>query len=183
MANNDHRSSLASLIARTMTDDAYRAEVLADPRAAMQAAGMPVPDNVSVTAIEQAGNTHVFIIPARVWTSDGTPKDNLIHTLTTDAATKARFIDDPRAVLKEHGIDMPDSIDITVIVNTPESKTIALPAKIDGPTELTDAELAMAAGGKSHHDGGKSHHDARGGALPSGPHNIPTAADADASDY
>ena len=35
-----------------------------------------------------------------------------------DEALKARFLSDPKAVLAEHGIDVPDGINVNVVENT-----------------------------------------------------------------
>ena len=34
-----------------------------------------------------------------------------------DEALKARFMADPKAVLKEHGLDVPDNLDVKVVEN------------------------------------------------------------------
>ena len=64
-----------------------------------------------------------------------------------DDALKARFMSDPKAVLAEHGIDMPDNIDVRGRENTDNTVHITLPAIPAGTTHLADAELAGAAGG------------------------------------
>ena len=40
---------------------------------------------------------------------------------------KARFQSDPKAVLAEHGIDVPDGIDVNVIENTGKTVHITMP--------------------------------------------------------
>ncbi|MFM1832572.1 MAG: hypothetical protein RLZZ461_888 [Planctomycetota bacterium] len=64
-----------------------------------------------------------------------------------DDALKARFIADPRAVLAEHGFDVPDGIDVKVVENADDCVHITLPAAPAGHDELSDAELSEAAGG------------------------------------
>ena len=64
-----------------------------------------------------------------------------------DEALKARFMSDPKAVLAEHGIDVPDGIDVNVVENSDNTVHITMPKAPGGSTELTDAELAGAAGG------------------------------------
>ena len=64
-----------------------------------------------------------------------------------DDALKARFMADPRAVLAERGIEMPDGIDVTVVENTDNTVHITLPVPPDGHAEMTMEDLSQAAGG------------------------------------
>ena len=64
-----------------------------------------------------------------------------------DEALKARFMADPKAVLKEHGLDAPDNMDVKVVENTDTTVHITLPAPPAGDNDLSDDELSNAAGG------------------------------------
>ena len=64
-----------------------------------------------------------------------------------DEALKARFMADPKAVLKEHGLDVPDGIDVKVVENADDCVHITLPAPPAGDMDLSDDELSNAAGG------------------------------------
>ena len=64
-----------------------------------------------------------------------------------DEALKARFMADPKAVLKEHGLDVPDNLDVKVVENADDCVHITLPAPPAGDMDLSDDELSNAAGG------------------------------------
>ena len=64
-----------------------------------------------------------------------------------DEALKARLMADPKAVLKEHGLDVPDGIDVKVVENADDCVHITLPAPPAGDMDLSDEELSNAAGG------------------------------------
>jgi hypothetical protein len=64
-----------------------------------------------------------------------------------DDALKARFMADPKAVLAERGIEMPDGMDVTVVENTDNTVHITMPMAPGGHAELSDEELSHAAGG------------------------------------
>ncbi len=66
-----------------------------------------------------------------------------------DEAFKTRFMQDPRAVLKEHGISIPDNIDVRVVENADDCVYITLPKPPANHGDLSDAELEAAAGGAS----------------------------------
>ena len=60
---------------------------------------------------------------------------------------KARFMADPKAVLKEHGLDDPDDIDVKVVENADDCVHITLPVPPAGVDGLSNDELDKAAGG------------------------------------
>ena len=64
-----------------------------------------------------------------------------------DEALKARFMTDPKAVLAEYGMDVPDGIDVNVVENTDNTVHITMPMARAGSAELSDEELVGAAGG------------------------------------
>ena len=64
-----------------------------------------------------------------------------------DEALKARFLSDPKAVLAEHGLDVPDGIDLKVVENADDCVHITLPAPPAASGDLSDDELSNAAGG------------------------------------
>ena len=66
-----------------------------------------------------------------------------------DDALKARFMADPKAVLAERGIDMPDNIDVKVVENSDNTVHITMPQAPAGDGELSDEELRNVAGGET----------------------------------
>ena len=64
-----------------------------------------------------------------------------------DEALKARFMSDPKAVLAEYGMDVPDGMDVKVVENADNCVHITMPAPPSGSMELSDEELSNAAGG------------------------------------
>jgi hypothetical protein len=63
----------------------------------------------------------------------------------TDPAFASRLQRDPRTVLKEHGIDVPDGVEVRVVHSAPNEVHMPLPAKPSG--ELDDEHLKNVAGG------------------------------------
>ena len=64
-----------------------------------------------------------------------------------DEALKARFMADPKAVLAEYGMDVPDGMGVNVVENTDTTVHITMPAPPSGGMDLSDDELSNAAGG------------------------------------
>ena len=65
-----------------------------------------------------------------------------------DEALKQRFMADPKTVLAEYGMDVPDGIAVKVVENTDNNVHITIPAPPSGHLDLSDEELSNAAGGK-----------------------------------
>ena len=61
------------------------------------------------------------------------------------AALKARFMADPKAVLAEYDMPVPDGMDVKVVENADNCVHITMPAPPSG--DLSDDELSNAAGG------------------------------------
>jgi hypothetical protein len=80
--------------------------------------------------------------------TDETNKMNaLIAACWKDDALKQRFLSEPHAVLAEHGMDVPEGMNVNVVENTDNTVHVTLPAAPVGSAELSDEELEDAAGG------------------------------------
>ena len=64
-----------------------------------------------------------------------------------DEALKQRFMSDPKAVLAEYDMDVPDGMDVKVVENADNCVHITMPAAPPGHGDLSDEELSSAAGG------------------------------------
>ena len=64
-----------------------------------------------------------------------------------DETLKQRFMSDPKAVLAEYDMPVPDGIDVKVVENADDCVHITLPAPPAGHMDLSDDELSNAAGG------------------------------------
>ena len=62
-------------------------------------------------------------------------------------ALKARFMADPKVVLAEYDMPMPDDIVVKVVEDPENRMLITLPAPRDGDTDLSDDDLGNVAGG------------------------------------
>ena len=66
-----------------------------------------------------------------------------------DDALKQRFMRDPKAVLAEHGMPVPEGMDVKVVENADNCVHITMPMAPEGHLDLSDEELTAAAGGTS----------------------------------
>ena len=65
-----------------------------------------------------------------------------------DDALKQRFMNDPKAVLAEYDMPVPDGMDVKVVENADNTAHITLPMAPDGHEEMSMEELSNVAGGR-----------------------------------
>ena len=70
-----------------------------------------------------------------------------------DDALKQRFMSDPKSVLAEYDMPVPDGMDVKVVENSDNTVHITMPMAPGGHHELSDEELSAAAGGGHSADG------------------------------
>jgi hypothetical protein len=68
----------------------------------------------------------------------------LIAKCWADEAFKQRLLADPAGMLKAAGIEVPASVRVQVVENTPQEVTLVIPVR---PTDLSDEALDGATGG------------------------------------
>jgi hypothetical protein len=85
-----------------------------------------------VTEVERFQEKQWGLIVAHAWADD---------------EFKSRLLSNPRAVMREHGLELPPGAEIRVVEDTPEVRHFVLPAS---PTaELSEEELTPVAGADS----------------------------------
>ena len=80
-------------------------------------------------------------------TDEQTKMSTLVAACWKDDALKQRFLSDPHAVLAEHGMDVPEGMNVKVVENTDNTVHVTLPAAPTANGDLFDEELENAAGG------------------------------------
>jgi hypothetical protein len=80
-------------------------------------------------------------------TEQKNPLARLFAACWKDEALKARLMSDPKAVLAEYDMAVPDGIEVKVVENADDCVYITLPAPPSGGGDLSDDDLSNAAGG------------------------------------
>lgn len=131
----------AKVVACAWTDEAYRARLLADGTSAVQELGYMDGSYQRLRVVENTATTHNVIVctlcscyPLRLLG----PSPSWYKS----EAYRSRVVREPRAVLREFGLELPDATDITVWDSSAESRYMVLPRRPDGTEKLTEDELA-----------------------------------------
>ena len=70
----------------------------------------------------------------------------IANQATNDKAFKKRLMSDPKAVLKENGLELPQGVDVKIVENTDTVFHLTLPPPAS-TQELSEADMAAIAGG------------------------------------
>ncbi|MEM7422639.1 MAG: nitrile hydratase subunit alpha [Pseudomonadota bacterium] len=142
IAKMDARSPAdgAAVVARAWTDAAFKDRLIADGSAACQELGFAM-DGLKLVVVENTASVHNVI----VCTLCSCYPRNLLG-LPPDwyktRAYRSRTVREPRKVLTEFGLDLPDSVQVRVHDSTADMRYLVLPARPPGTGGMTEAELA-----------------------------------------
>ena len=127
----------AAVVARAWTDPDFKARLLADASAASREMGFDI-GPLKLIAVENTKDVHNMI----VCTLCSCYPRNLLG-LPPDwyktRAYRSRAVIEPRKVLQEFGVDLPDNVQVRVHDSTADMRYIVLPARPEG-TDGMDAE-------------------------------------------
>ena len=77
-----------------------------------------------------------------------TQLEGLFAACWKDDAMKQRFMNDPKAVLAEYGMDIPEDIEVNIVENTDTTVYITIPTPFSAGIDLSNEELSNTAGGR-----------------------------------
>ncbi|MDF1670592.1 MAG: nitrile hydratase subunit alpha [Roseovarius sp.] len=130
----------ASVVARAWVDPDFKAQLLADASTASRDMGFDI-GPMHLIAVENTDTIHNLI----VCTLCSCYPRNLLG-LPPDwyktRAYRSRAVSEPRAVLREFGLNLPDTTTLRVHDSTADMRYIVLPARPAGTDDLSQDELA-----------------------------------------
>lgn len=131
----------AKVVAKAWTDPEYRERLLTDGTAAVKELGFSGPQGEHIVVVENTTDTHNVTVctlcSCYPWPVLGLPPN-----WYKDPAYRARVVREPRTVLAEMGLDLPESTEIVVRDSSSEVRWLVLPERPDGTDGLSEEELA-----------------------------------------
>jgi nitrile hydratase subunit alpha len=130
----------AAIVAKAWSDPGFRERLLADGNAAVTELGLEA-DGYLLKAVENTADVHNLI----VCTLCSCYPTNLLGPSPgwyKSFAYRARAVREPREVLAEFGVELPETTEITVWDSTAEARYIVVPARPAGSDGLPEAGLA-----------------------------------------
>jgi nitrile hydratase subunit alpha len=131
----------ARVVARAWTDSAYKARLLADATAAIAELGYSGTQGEHMVAVENTPTVHNMIVctlcSCYPWPVLGLPPN-----WYKSAAYRSRAVIEPRAVLREFGLDLPEAVEVRVWDSTAEVRYLVLPERPAGAENMSEEQLA-----------------------------------------
>ena len=131
----------ARVVARAWVDPAYRKRLLADGTEACAELGYAGPQGEYIVVLEDTPSLHNVIVCTQcsctAWPVLGLPPD-----WYKSPEYRARVVREPRRVLHEMGLDLPESVAIRVWVTTAETRYMVLPVRPAGTEGWSEERLA-----------------------------------------
>ncbi len=132
----------ARVVAKAWTDPAFKQRLLANGRDAVAELGLSMPPHHRhLVVLENTPDLHNVIVctlcSCTAFTIIGLPPD-----WYKDLEYRARVVRQSRTVLKEMGLDLPQSIDIRVWDTTADTRYMVLPVQPSHTVGWSEAELA-----------------------------------------
>ena len=127
----------ARAVARAWTDGGYRRLLLEDPTVALRALGL---DYAMLRVVENTEAVHNLVV-CTLCSCYPWPVLGLPPTWYKMPPYRSRAVSEPRALLREMGLDIPDSREIRVWDSSAEMRYMVLPQRPAGTEGLDEARL------------------------------------------
>jgi nitrile hydratase len=131
----------AKVVARAWTDQAYRHRLLADGTKAVAEFGFGGPEGHRIVAVENTSEVHNVVV-CTLCSCYPWPVLGLPPRWYKSPQYRARVVAQPRAVLAEMGLVLPDGVRIRVWDSSAEARYLVVPRRPPGTDGLDEAALA-----------------------------------------
>jgi nitrile hydratase subunit alpha len=130
----------ARVVARAWVDPTFRAWLLEDASAAIASLGYTGRQGEHMIAVENTETRHNMVV-CTLCSCYPWPVLGLPPTWYKSAQYRSRAVKDPRGVLAEFGVHLPESTEIRVWDSTAEVRYLVVPRRPEGTEDLSEDEL------------------------------------------
>lgn len=131
----------AKVVAKAWVDPAYKARLLSDGTAAIRELGYSGLQGEDMVVLENTDEVHNVVVctlcSCYPWPTLGLPP-----VWYKSAPYRARVVSDPRGVLAEFGVSVPETTEVRVWDTTAELRYLVLPKRPAGTDGLSESQLA-----------------------------------------
>jgi nitrile hydratase subunit alpha len=131
----------AKIVARAWTNAAYKKRLLSDAAAAVAELGFSSTQGEHMLAVENTAKVHNMVV-CTLCSCYPWPVLGLPPVWYKSSAYRSRAVIDPRGVLKEFGLDLPDDVELRVWDSTAELRYMVLPERPAGTDHMDEETLA-----------------------------------------
>ena len=131
----------AQVVARAWSDPAYKQRLLADADKALGELGFGGQQGEHMVVVENTPKVHNMVV-CTLCSCYPWPVLGLPPVWYKSAPYRSRSVIDPRGVLREFGLELPDDVEVRVWDSTAELRYLVLPERPVGTEGLSEIELA-----------------------------------------
>ena len=131
----------AKVVAKAWSDPEYRARLLENASAAIAELGYTGRQGEDMVALENTGRVHNLVV-CTLCSCYPWPVLGLPPVWYKSAPYRARAVSEPRGVLEEFGVSLPDDVEIRVWDSTAEVRYLVLPVRPEGTDGMSEEALA-----------------------------------------
>jgi nitrile hydratase subunit alpha len=131
----------AKVVARAWTDPEYREQLLTDGTGAIKEMGFSGPQGEHIVVLENTSNVHNVVV-CTLCSCYPWPVLGLPPSWYKDPAYRGRMVREPRTVLAEMGLTLPEDTEVRVWDSSSEVRYMVLPERPEGTEQLDADELA-----------------------------------------
>ncbi len=131
----------ARVVAKAWSDPAYKARLMNDATAAIAEFGYSGLQGEDMVVVENTKTVHNLVV-CTLCSCYPLPVLGLPPVWYKSAPYRARAVRDPRSVLREFGLDLPEEVEVRVWDSTAELRYLVLPERPAGSDGMDEAALA-----------------------------------------
>jgi len=131
----------ARVVARAWVDPAYKKRLLSDATAAIAELGYTGGQGEDMVVLENSVKVHNLVV-CTLCSCYPWPVLGLPPVWYKSAPYRSRAVIDPRGVLREFGLQLPDDVEVRVWDSTAELRYLVLPERPAGTENMTEEALA-----------------------------------------
>lgn len=131
----------ARVVARAWVDSVYKQSLLQNATAAIAALGFGGREGVDMVVLENTPTVHNVVV-CTLCSCYPWPVLGLPPSWYKSYAYRSRVVREPRVVLREFGLDLPETVAIHVWDSNSDIRYMVLPERPAGTEQLSEAELA-----------------------------------------
>ncbi|MFO1037535.1 MAG: nitrile hydratase subunit alpha [Geminicoccaceae bacterium] len=131
----------ASVVARAWTDPAFKERLLADAGAVVHEMGLEATATAHLRAVENTAGVHNLVV-CTLCSCYPIGLLGMAPAWYKAAAYRSRAVRDPRGVLREFGVELPESVTVRVWDSTAELRYLVIPERPAGTEGWDEARLA-----------------------------------------
>lgn len=131
----------ARVVAKAWTDPEFRQWLLDDATAAIESLGFTGRQGEHMVAVENTAEVHNMVV-CTLCSCYPWPVLGLPPVWYKSAPYRSRAVIDPRGVLKEFDVDIPEGVEVRVWDSTAEIRYLVIPERPAGTDDMSEAELA-----------------------------------------